>query len=552
MRQKLSDGVWSVILGVAVGTAAYGVSLSPKTGLLVGVTSGATAGVSIIRLRTIVEQQHQHFQDLSQTLQKELLSAIHKEPNQTPTLITPDSSQKREEESPGDKLMIPPVLPPPDEPVLISNLSVSVPQKALNWLTDQGITIQNYKNNQDQKIQDTELIFNRIAWLLGNKYSTIKTFYRRIKHTVPKETPFRVDLSGKGEQEIRDCTHFGNQLEKYAFLKSYWYDKNNKVIHATPQRTPQFQNFFSGEWFERFVFLKVAALLEELSLEYECVMNPQIRLPTSNNGELDLFFLIEDMPLWIECKTGNFQRHIVKYSQLRPTLKVEPERAFIVILDIPENEAEGNSKLHNIRVLNENNFTEVIAKTLKGESDITVSELTVVKPSTSPVSPQSFPVSQEEQKFITLLNKKELRPLSIERRVVIEKLLEVWKNDPTPRNVIELKALIFDDLDLEKLPNFSKSKLQHIFNALLESECFLDEQGNPLTLRKQVIHRLVSEELEELDRRCIERYASVLLGYKLDYFESPNNVALFEKVVAGNVPPPDVLARLKMGIENRE
>ncbi|MCW6037496.1 hypothetical protein K4A83_14610 [Spirulina subsalsa FACHB-351] len=546
MRQKLSDGVWSVILGVAVGTAAYGVSLSPKTGVLVGVTSGATAGASIIRLRTIVEQQHQHLQDLHQTLHQELHSATQKELNQALTQKLPQELRSAIQKwlnlpstPSGEKTLIRTVSPPPDDPILIQTLP-TVPQKALDWLTNQGITIQNYKNNQDQKVQDTELIFNRIALLLGNKYSTIKTFYKRIKHTVPKGTNFGVDLSSKTEQEIRDCTHFGKQLQKYAFLKNYWYDKNGKIIHATPQNTPQFQNFFSGEWFERFVFLKVASLLEELSLEYECVMNPQIKLPNGNNGELDLFFLIEEMPLWIECKTGNFQKHIVKYSQLRPTLKVEPERAFIVILDICEEDAEVNSKLHSIRVLNENNFTEVIAKILKGEREITVSE-----PSAPPVIPKTLRVSQEVQKLTTMLNKEGVRPLSTERKAVIKKLLELWNNDPTPRNVIELKALVFDRLDPEELPNFSKSKLQDIFNALLEGQCFLDAQGNSLILRKQVVHRVVSEQLEELDRRCIERYASVVLGENSDYFDSPDNVALFEKVVGGNVPPPDVLARLK-------
>ena len=221
----------------------------------------------------------------------------------------------------------------------------------LNWLIDQGITVQKYHIPDDN-----EEVFNKLATYLGNKYSDLNYFYNQLKRSFSKGQNLSINLASRSKTEITCTTQFCSRMSDYAFLSSYQYDRKNKMLYASPQKKGMVKNFITGGWFERFVYLSICKLLQEKQQFYKSILNPQVILQNGEDFELDILFLLGDKPFWIECKTGGYQSHVTKYSKMRNVLSISKESSLLVILGIREQLTQELTSLHDIYVANENNF----------------------------------------------------------------------------------------------------------------------------------------------------------------------------------------------------
>jgi len=126
------------------------------------------------------------------------------------------------------------------------------------------------------------------------------------------------------------------------------------------QRNGKVINFFTGGWFERYVYQKISDLLIKNKLKFTHLANPQIILPNGDDFELDLLFLIENQPLWVECKTGEYQAYVQKYSNARKILNIPKNRSVLIILGISDDIAEKLTELYDITITNETKFMDLI------------------------------------------------------------------------------------------------------------------------------------------------------------------------------------------------
>lgn len=224
-------------------------------------------------------------------------------------------------------------------------------EQIIRWLADHKITVKTYKQHSA-----ADAIFDQVAIFLGERFDSVRKVHDQIRKTLSSGSSFKVNFSACTQEEIANSTQLCTILHEYAFLSSYRYHKNSKTISATPQRVGNVINFFSGGWFERFVFLKITSMLQEAQADYMFLLNPQISLPCGDDFELDLFFLVNNEPFWIECKTGDYQPHIVKYSNVRKTLAIPKERSILAILGISDQLTAQLSNVYSVMVGNENNF----------------------------------------------------------------------------------------------------------------------------------------------------------------------------------------------------
>ena len=255
-------------------------------------------------------------------------------------------------ENPTDSQVVPAaeVKPPEDGSI-----------KVVQWLESHKITVKNYKQQTA-----ADAIFDQVAIFLGERFDSVRKVHDQIRKTLSTGSSFKVNFSSCTQEEIANSTQLCTILHEYAFLSSYRYHKTSKTISATPQRVGNVINFFSGGWYERFIFLKVIALLKEQKKDHLFLLNPQIALPSGDDFELDLFFLVNNEPVWIECKTGDYQPHIVKYSNVRKTLAIPKERSVLTILGIPDQLTAQLTNVYNVVVVNESNFLSQIADIVAG------------------------------------------------------------------------------------------------------------------------------------------------------------------------------------------
>ncbi|MHA1792530.1 MAG: Card1-like endonuclease domain-containing protein [Promethearchaeota archaeon] len=418
-----------------------------------------------------------------------------------------------------DKQMLESVLDPENEEMLTQLEHEETITPIREFLIEKGIIIREYKISHSP-----DNVFDELALFLGERFTSLQKIHDTIRKNLSSGKSFVLNLYSATKEEISNTTSFCKRLHDVAFLKSYLYHKTNKIIHCTPQRYGKVINFFTGGWFERFVFIKIEELLISNDLEFQKAINLKITMRNGNDFELDLFFLINNKPLWVECKTSDYQNYIKKYSDVRSQLGVPKNRSFLIILGIDEKICSHLSNVYDINVANQNTFVPLISKALHAPSSIKTRYNRAIPPGS----------------LLTFLNKLNLRPLPSLRKEAIKCLINSINKKPF--SLIEIKS------ELASALNCSKSKTQDIINVLMKSKSFFDKNGDHVWSLKDEIFSVISESPEFINRKCVEYYAKVILQADPNFFEHDDNIIEFKNIVGDNPPSRERIKLLKKEI----
>jgi stress response protein SCP2 len=211
---------------------------------------------------------------------------------------------------------------------------------------------------------DTSGFFDEVAVILGDNYELLKIVSDTIKRRQFKSYDRAyIDLSNYNDQDAETIKKFCKQLYNYTFVARYFYDNKTKKIILTLQSANKILNFFNGEWLEWYAMMKIATLCHEKSINFSCIRNMLI-YPDFEQAqyEIDLFFLINDTPLFIECKSGEYRGFIDKYSKLRKKLFMRKEHFIMLISGIQEDHINGLNAMFDISFMNETRLTSHIIK----------------------------------------------------------------------------------------------------------------------------------------------------------------------------------------------
>ncbi len=403
----------------------------------------------------------------------------------------------------------------------------------LQWLAKRHVQVIGHRQPGD-----ADQVYDRLALYLGERYPSLSTLLKKIKISLQTGGRFRLNLLDKPQVDVANCTQFCRMLKDDSFLSYYYYSPADKLIQAAPQRN--FTNFFNGDWFERFVYLKVCSLLKANGLQYQCLVNPDIILANTNKFGLDLFFLIDQQPLWLECKTGqDYTAFLERYASHRKAIGIPKERAFVVILDITEAQTIDLTNLWDLTVVNRDNFLEVISQNL---NLVLPEELTLVNYGVG--GDHNFDKAViAPGKLATFLRKQNLRPLPEDRPVVIQELIKLFQDDITvPTTLTEVKAILGDRL--QHYQDMSNLKLHQILKAIAQGGCLLDQAGEVITLFNLPVSRLVSLDPSEIEYRCYLSYVATILEADSEYFYSPEKTKEFLLVVGINTITETQLSEL--------
>ncbi|MCK4842717.1 MAG: DUF1887 family protein [Methylococcales bacterium] len=212
----------------------------------------------------------------------------------------------------------------------------------------------------DTKTLDTQGFFDEVAVMLGNDYGLLKNVNNRIKKTQQKGYgSVTLTISNYSQKEIKALTTYCKALYDYSFVAKYYYNKQEKRIHLTLQKTASIVNFFNGEWLEWFVFMKLLSAFYEKKIPFSALRSFKVHFPNEDKHEIDVFFLINNkIPLFIECKSGEFRSTIEKYHKLRKRMGIDKQNFTMLVLDLSDEQAKGLTSMYDITFVNENNFVD--------------------------------------------------------------------------------------------------------------------------------------------------------------------------------------------------
>ncbi|MBM4413932.1 MAG: hypothetical protein FJ040_10890 [Chloroflexi bacterium] len=222
-------------------------------------------------------------------------------------------------------------------------------------LESRGISIKSLPT-----VKQIDPVHDEIARLIGSKYYTVAPLLDHIKRTMQLGHTFTFNLSQQSQQGIADITLVARKLHELAFLTQFHYQKAPKcLLSARPNTHPDIQNFFSGDWLERYVKQMLENIANETRADCaEIMTNPQIMLPNGDNFELDLLAFVNQRLYWVECKTGAYQEHISKYSRFAQILKLSITQSVMVLPDAHESLTLNLSRAFGMHVVNMNELID--------------------------------------------------------------------------------------------------------------------------------------------------------------------------------------------------
>lgn len=231
---------------------------------------------------------------------------------------------------------------------------------AIGYLNSKKIVVKNY-NNEPQ-----DDIFMKLSDYLGNRYSYLKEFYNIIKPSLSTGGSFYYNMQHKSQEVLAYCTQFCSMLHQNAFLSNYTYKKANKIITGTPQRVGKVINFFTGGWLENYIFNTTLDSIKFRNIkDFSYAQNCRIELSNGDDFEIDMIFMIKNTPVWIECKTGDYQRYISKYSDFRKKLCTKVEHSVLIVSDLPEGISKNLSSTFNLKVCDLNEGKKYIEELIE-------------------------------------------------------------------------------------------------------------------------------------------------------------------------------------------
>lgn len=209
---------------------------------------------------------------------------------------------------------------------------------------------------------DTTGFFDEIALRLGNDFDVLSSVSNQLKYGQNKGfSNIKIDVSKKTPQEILKVTAFCRELYDYSFVAKYFYQKKEKVIRLTLQTAPKIREFFNGLWMEWFTLMKLLHFFREKKIAPACTRALEISFNDNNSNELDLFILTEkNVPICIECKSGEFRQDIDKYLSLRKRLDISKKQFILCVFGLSDEQAKGMTSMYDLTFVNETSMIEHI------------------------------------------------------------------------------------------------------------------------------------------------------------------------------------------------
>ena len=227
----------------------------------------------------------------------------------------------------------------------------------VQWFEERKIQIE-----INPKSVDTTGFFDEVSLILGNNFHVLNFVTNQIKYIQNKGyTNVKIELSKKSPKEMQQIISFCKSLYNYSFVTRYYYQKKDKVIRLTLQKAPKIREFFNGIWMEWFTLMKLLELFQAKKIAPALSRNSKIIFPNGNSNELDIFFLTEKkVPVYIECKTGEFRQDINKYLSLQKQLNIEKKQFILCVFGLSQEQANGMTSMYDLTFVNEHTLIEHI------------------------------------------------------------------------------------------------------------------------------------------------------------------------------------------------
>ncbi|MDR0564247.1 MAG: hypothetical protein LBG78_04845 [Azoarcus sp.] len=208
---------------------------------------------------------------------------------------------------------------------------------------------------------DTRGFYDEIALEIGNHYNLYREVINQICWAYRKNRPSCL-IHLKENKDADKILEFSKKLYDASLISKKFYDKEKVTLKIVVQSAQAIRNFFNGLWLEWYALMLLLMNFRKQGKQFSCTRNLFITLPSGDKYELDIFALIDNIPVLIECKTGEFRHYIEKCQHIKKALHIYPANFILCIVGLDTEKLDGFSAMHHLTFSNEITLLESLKK----------------------------------------------------------------------------------------------------------------------------------------------------------------------------------------------
>jgi hypothetical protein len=252
-----------------------------------------------------------------------------------------------------------PAPPPPllDKLDLHNTAQLATPEQHLalkQWFEARQIAPQ-----FDYSTVDTTGFFDDAARALGDNHVFFAELLDRVRYAYRnRHGVLNLELASLSQKDAQTLNNLCRQFHSHTLFARYQYQKPEKIVRLTLQTASTVRQFFEGGWLEWFAFVELLEQVKAKKRTLSCACGVKVIFPNEDLHEIDVMALIDDqVPIYIECKTGEFRRDIDKFLKLKKRLGLTRHQFIVCASDLSDEQAAGLSAMYELTFANLNTLT---------------------------------------------------------------------------------------------------------------------------------------------------------------------------------------------------
>lgn len=207
----------------------------------------------------------------------------------------------------------------------------------------------------DMRGVDTSGFYDEVAEAIGDNLELFKEVVERIRWSQQKEyASTTIHLEKKTPDEAAQLSRFCQQLYDFSFVAKCFHNKAEQNVRLILQTAPSIRQFFNGEWLEWFALMRVLRYAKARDRRFACARGLEISLQNGDKAELDVFMLLDgNLPICIECKSGDCRPHIDRALALRKRLGLEARQFVMCVAGLSDEQAKAYTAMYELTFANE-------------------------------------------------------------------------------------------------------------------------------------------------------------------------------------------------------
>ncbi len=394
------------------------------------------------------------------------------------------------------------------------------PGSIVDWFEKRGLTVEvNEETAADR-------VFDRMAEYLGDHYADLQRLAGGIRWTILEGKNTAFSLSKMSESEREHVLTFAQMLNDRAFLTYFNHNDSSGRLSLQAKVDQRLLQFINGHWLERYVLVKGEKCFRGASPDFASARNIQVRgVQSAGSFEMDVVFLVDGEPIWVECKSRDFRRDIDKYAERAGALGISLDRTMVVVQSFENAQAEEAAAdipgLFGLSVIDTDGLTarlEAIAApggAARGGADLELPE-------------------DEEEALVSRLGgflaQSQLSPQPGSRRELLAALLRAVE-EGMPATAGELR----ERMRAAVAPSLAQGA-HPVLVAVRRGGGLLDGDGNPSMdpALSVEVSGLAAADIDGLEALCRSGYEDAIERKMPGVASRPDFKAVFERVIDGD------------------